>query len=349
MRFYDQQHRFYCGVDLHARTMYLCILDHTGQVVFDKNLAAEADAFLKAVGPFRDGLVVGVECLFCWYWLADLCAQEGIAFVLGHALYMKAIHGGKSKNDQIDAGKIARLLRGGTLPQAYVYPAGMRATRDLLRRRMYLVHKRAETIAHVQNTNSQYNYAPFGKKLSYAANREELQVAERFSDPSVRRMIDIDLALIDQYDTLLGQVELYLTRTAKVDDVHTFHRLRSVPGIGKILALVLLYEIHDVRRFPEVGNFLSYARLVRCAHESGGKRLGSGGKKIGNPHLRWAFAEAACLFLRQSEAAQKWLQRQEKKRGKGKALGILAAKLGRAVYHVLRKKVAFEEARFWAS
>jgi transposase len=349
MRFYNQPHRFYCGVDLHARTMYLCILDANGQVVFDKNLAAEPDAFLKAVAPFRDGLVVGVECLFCWYWLADLCAQEQLTFVLGHALYMKAIHGGKSKNDQIDAGKIARLLRGGNLPQAYVYPAGMRATRDLLRRRIYLVHKRAETIAHVQNTNSQYNYAPFGKKLSYAANREELQIAERFSDPSVRRMIEIDIALIDHYDALLGDVELYLTRTAKVDDVNTFHRLRSVPGVGKILALVLLYEIHDVRRFAEVGNFLSYARLVRCAHESGGKKLGSGGKKIGNPHLRWAFSEAACLFLRQSETAKKWVQRQEKKRGKGKALGILAAKLGRAVYHVLRKKVAFDEKRFWAS
>src|SRR6516162_5079880 len=130
MRFYTQQHRFYCGVDLHARTMYLCILDADGQVVFDKNLPARADAFLSAIAPFRDGLVVAVECLFCWYWLADLCAKEHIAFVLGHALYMKAIHGGKAKNDKIDAGKIARLLRGGNLPQAYVYPAGMRETRD---------------------------------------------------------------------------------------------------------------------------------------------------------------------------------------------------------------------------
>ena len=347
MRFYIRQHGFYCGVDLHARTMYLCILDNAGQVVFDKNLAAEPDAFLGAIAPFRDGLVVAVECLFCWYWLADLCAREHIPFVLGHALYMRAIHGGKSKNDQIDAGMIARLLRGGNLPMAYVYPAGMRATRDLLRRRMYLVHKRAEAIAHLQNTNSQYNFAPFGKKLGYAANRAELQIAERFTDPSVRKMVDIDLALIDRYDELIGDAELYLVRTAKVDDVNTFHRLRSVPGIGKVLALVLLYEIHDVRRFPQVGNFLSYARLVRCAHSSGGKQLGSGGKKIGNAHLRWAFAEAACLFLRQSERAKKWQQRQEKKRGKGKVLGILAAKLGRAVYHLLVKKVAFDEARFW--
>jgi transposase len=347
MRFYNQAHRFYCGVDLHARTMYLCILDTSGQVVFDRNLPANPHSFLQAIAPFRDDLVVAVECLFTWYWLADLCHHEQIAFVLGHALYMKAIHGGKSKNDQIDAAKIARLLRGGNLPIAYVYPAGMRATRDLLRRRMYLVHKRAEAIAHIQNTNSQYNLAPFAKKLAYAANRAELDIADRFSDPSVRQMIAIDLALIDQYDAALGDVELYLTRTAKVDDANTFHRLRSVPGIGKILALVLLYEIHDIGRFPTVGQFLSYARLVRCAHESGGKKLGSGGKKIGNPHLRWAFSEAACLFVRQSERAKKWLTRQEKKRGKGKALGILAAKLGRAVYHLLAKKVAFDERRFW--
>jgi len=115
------------------------------------------------------------------------------------------------------------------------------------------------------------------------------------------------------------------------------------------VGLVLLYEIHDIRRFADVGHFLSYARLVRCAHESAGKKKGSGGKKIGNPHLRWAFAEAACMMVRHNERAKQWLQRQEKKRGKGKAMGILAAKLGRAVYLVLRKKVAFDEQRFWNS
>jgi transposase len=114
--------------------------------------------------------------------------------------------------------------------------------------------------------------------------------------------------------------------------------------------LVLLYEIHDITRFADVGHYLSYARLVRCAHESAGKKTGAGGnKKIGNPHLRWAFGEAACLFLRCSERARRWKEKQEKKRGSAKAMGILAAKLARAVYHVLTKKVAFDEARFWNS
>ena len=135
MNFYTQQHRYYCGIDLHARSMYVCIVDTAGTIVVHKDLRAEPEPFLRLIAPYRDDLAVAVECMFTWYWLADLCGREGIPFVLGHALYMKAIHGGKAKNDKIDSHKIAVLLRGGMLPTAYVYPATMRATRDLLRRR----------------------------------------------------------------------------------------------------------------------------------------------------------------------------------------------------------------------
>jgi transposase len=285
--------------------------------------------------------------MFGWYWLSDLCQKEKLSFRIGHALYMKAIHGGKAKNDRIDANKIARLLRGGNFPLAYVYPQGMRATRDLLRRRNFLVRQRSGLFTHLQILNSQYNLPPFAKKLAFAANRAELNIAQRFSDPSVRANAAADLAVIDCLDEQIAQLELYLKRTAKVDDVQTYHRLQSIPGIGKVLALVLLYEIHDFRRFAGVGPFLSYCRLVRCEHESAGKVLGSGGRKIGNAPLRWAFGEAACLFLRGSERAKKWKQKQEKKRGEGKALAILAARLARAVYHMWRKGEAFDEDRFW--
>jgi Transposase len=201
MRFYTKPHQFYCGIDLHARTMYLCILNQAGEILVHRNMKVAPEPFLKAIAPYREDLVVCVECLFTWYWLADLCAQEGIPFVLGHALYMKAIHGGKAKNAKIDAHKIAVLLRGGMLPQADVYPAEMRATRDLLRRRMYLTRKRAELLTHVQNTNSQYNLAEIGKKIAYKANRDG--VAERFPDPAVQKSIEVDLALLGSYDELL--------------------------------------------------------------------------------------------------------------------------------------------------
>lgn len=143
MKFYTNKHKHYCGIDLHARNMYVCILNQDGDVVYHRNIHSCANQFLKAIVPYRDDLVVAVECMFCWYWLADLCAKEGIEFVLGHALYMKAIHGGKAKNDPIDAKKIAVLLRGGMIPMAYVYPSEMRSTRDLLRQRMHFMRKGA--------------------------------------------------------------------------------------------------------------------------------------------------------------------------------------------------------------
>src|SRR4029077_10600359 len=173
MRFYTKQHPFYCGIDLHARTMYVCILDQAGETLVHRNMTATPEALLKAIAPYREQIVLAAECMFTWYWLADFCAEHGIPFVLGHALYMKAIHGGKAKNDRIDAGKSARLLRGGTFPLAYAYPQGMRETRDLLRRRTYLVRQRAALLTHLQILNSQYNLPPFPKNLSFAANRQE--------------------------------------------------------------------------------------------------------------------------------------------------------------------------------
>ena len=343
MRFYTQQHKHYCGIDLHAKAMYVCILDQSGTKRVHKNLPTTPEAFLRAIAPYREDLVVGVECIFTWYWLADLCQQEGIAFVLGHALYMKAIHGGKAKNDKIDAHKIAVLLRGGRFPLAYVYPPEMRATRDLLRRRCHLMRKRAELLAHIQNTNSQYNLPEIGKKLAYKANREGVE--EHFPEPSVRKTIELDVALIDHYDKLLGEVELYITRTAKGHDPQSFARLQSVPGIGQILALVILYEIQDITRFPRVQDFLSYGRLVKCAKESAGKRYGLSGKKIGNPQLKWAFSEAATLFLRQSQPGKAYFAKLERKHGKGKALTVLAQKLARAVYFMLSRHQAFDLTR----
>ena len=213
MRFYNNPHQHGCGIDLHAKTLYVCILDREGTVLVHRNLPSSPEAFLEAIAPYREDLVVAVECIFTWYWLADLCAKEGISFVLGHALYMKAIHGGKAKNDRIDALKIATLLRGGTLPQAYAYPAGMRATRDLLRRRLHLVRKRGQLLAHIQMTSHPYNLPPLGKRVAYPSNREG--VAEHFEDRVVRKSIAVDLALLERYDALINDLELCRVRQAK--------------------------------------------------------------------------------------------------------------------------------------
>jgi transposase len=307
MQFSTQQHPFYCGIDLHARTMDLCILDQAGETLLHRHMTATPEALLKAIAPYREQIVLAAACLFTWYWLADRCAAQGIPFVLGHALSMKAIHGGKAKNDTIDAHTIAVLLRGGMLPQASVSPAERRATRDLLRRRMHLARKRGELLAHVHNTNSQYNLPTISKNIAYTTNRDG--VAERCADPAVHKSIAVDLALITSYDALLRDVERTIVNTAKHHDAHTLSLLHTVPGIGTILSLVLLYDIHQLDRFPRVQDFASSCRLVKCAKASAGKRSGTSGTTIGNAHLKWAFSEAAVFFLRDNPAGQKFLMR----------------------------------------
>ena len=135
MRLYTNVHEAYCGIDLYARSMYVYIFNRDGQMMLHRKMPTTPESFLKAIAPYRQDIAVAVECMFTWYWLADLCVQEGLTFVLEHAQSMKAIHGGKVKNDRLDAQKIAVLLRGGMLPEADAYPATMRATRDLLWRR----------------------------------------------------------------------------------------------------------------------------------------------------------------------------------------------------------------------
>jgi transposase len=224
----------------------------------------------------------------------------------------------------------------------------MRSTRDLLRRRSYLVRHRTELLAHIQTVNNQHNLPAFEKRITAEANRTE--ILDRFAnEPQLAASIGVDCTLIDALDEQIGRLELHLERCAKVHDAQAYYLLRSTPGIGKILALTILYEIHDIDRFPTVGDFASYARLVKCTHSSAGKTSGYGGAKMGNVHLKWAFSEAAVLLLRANPRGKQLLARFEKKHGKAKALSILAHRLGRAVYHILKRKQPFDADRLYAA
>jgi len=309
-----------------------------------RNIKTEPEIFLRTIASYREDLVVSAECMFSWYWLADLCSEENIPFILGHALYMRAIHGGKSKNDKIDSQKIAALLRGGLIPMAYVYPQRMQSTRDLMRRRNHLMRKRAELFAHTQNTASQYNLQESLGRISRVQNREGL--LERFDDLSVRMSMAANLDMIDAYARVLEVLEQDIIANAKEHDATAYKLLKTIPGVGRIIALNLLYEIEDINRFPRVQDFASYCRLVKCAKESNGKKYGTSGKKIGNAHLRWAFSLAAQLFLKSNEPGRQFFSKLSNKHGKGKALSILAHKLGRAVYFMLKHRQAFDMKKF---
>jgi len=260
---------------------------------------------------------------------------------------MKAIHGGKAKNDRIDSYKIASLIRGGNFPLAYTYPKEMRATRDLLRRRTRIVRHGATLKAHVANTTSQYNLPPNNVNLKNVCAREQMRTT--FPDPVVQRNIDLDLVILDTYARELSKVEWFIEQQARQHNPVHLKLLRSIHGIGKILALTIIYEIGDIHRFESVQNFASYCRLVKCKAESAGKSYGTQGNKIGNANLKWAFSEAAVLYLRGNDNAKRYLEKLQKRMSKAKALSVLAHRLGRCVFYMLKNETIFDEKRFLKS
>lgn len=184
-------------------------------------------------------------------------------------------------------------------------------------------------------------------RISRKCDRDKIGPADRFTDRSVKKSIELDVALIEYYDKLLTDLEHEISRIAKGHDADSYFRLRSIPGIGRILGLTILYEIHDIKRFPRVQDFVSYCRLVKCAKESAGKIIGSSGKKIGNAHLKWAFSEAAALLLRCSADAKAYRLKLARKHGKAKSMTILAHKLARSVYYILTRKEVFNPNTFF--
>lgn len=347
MRYYKYQHQYYCGIDLHAKNMYVCIIGKDGSVLKHKNIGSNPAEFLKIIAPYREDIVVCVECMFCWYWLADICAREKIPFVLGHVLEMRHIHGTKTKNDKIDSEKIAMLLRAGMIPQAYVYPQKMRATRDLMRRRLFFVRRRAELLAHIKMTFQQYNLPMPSVDLSRAKNREAIVLP--FTDPVTVKMIEVELKMVEHFCSLISKLEAYIEglKYEKEDTGFWLSLLRSIPGIGSILSATILYEIEDINRFPTVQDFISYCRLVKPKKTSDGKRAGKSKGKVGNPHLKWAFSEAVMVHLRSDAEGKVFMEKLKRKHPKGKAMSIMSAKIARAVYFILLRGKPFNQGKFF--
>lgn len=348
MKYYTSTTQFNCGIDLHAHQMYVCVLDRTGQKLVHTNVKNnDFDFFLKLVAPYRHDLTVCCECMFGWYWLSDACDAAGLHFVLAHALYLKAIHGGKNKNDRIDSEKLAQLLRANLIPPSYVYPAAQRPLRALLRQRLNFVWQRTELQARIQSQQLAYNLPTLT-----CSNRDrwEEHLLQVEPDPVRQLALQNNLALIRHFDVQITAVETQLQKLTKTHAWRDYTLLQTVAGIGEHLGLTILYEIGDITRFPTVKDFLSYCRLVKGTVASAGKIKGLRGAKLGNPYLRWAFGEAAIIAKRDAALIGPLYQRLEARLGnKFKANTVLAIKLARAVYFMLKTKTVFDPQRLVAT
>jgi transposase len=347
MKYYTSTTEFNCGIDLHARQMYVCVTDRQGKILVHTNIKNNDFAyFLKRIEPYRHSITIVCECMFGWYWLSDACHKAGLTFVLAHALYLKAIHGGKNKNDRIDSEKLAHLLRSNFIPPAYVYPAEWRPIRALLRQRLNFVWKRSALLARIQSHQLAFNRIPIPQSRP---NRDPWikSVLEGEPNPLCQFALGNDLAMVGHFDTQIATIESQLKKLTKKFRHLDYTLLLTVTGIGEHLAMTILYEIGDISRFPTVKDFLSYCRLVRGTVASAGKIKGLKGSKLGNSYLRWAFGEAAVIAKRDSSLLGPLSKHLESRMGgnKFKANTVLAIKIARAVYFMLRNKTAFDPER----
>jgi transposase len=345
MEYHQIDTEYYCGIDLHSRSMYVCVMDRQGSILYHRNMRNDFDIFKHSIQPFLTSITVGCETSGYYYWLADGCRKHDIPFCLGHALYMRAITGKKKKNDHIDSKIITDLMRANMLPYAFSYPREWRHTRDLLRRRHRLTHLRAEAYTHIQIVFKQQGIL---ESLSGVVKnkKERRQLIDRLEHSDLQMNVGSDLDVIDSLDPIIRQIERKIIIDAKHHNRKMRDTLLTVPGIGPIISLTLLYEIYDINRFSTVQKFSSYAGLVKCERESAGKNTGGSKGKIRNAYLKDAFSNIILKAQISSPKIKKYYQRLESKHGKKKARGIIAHKFGVCVYYMLKNGEAFDEDRF---
>ena len=334
----------YAGIDLHANNSYLAIIDETDEFVLSKRHRNDLGAICQALEPYRDDVQgVAVESTFNWYWLVDGLAAEGYPVHLVNTLAAQQYQGLKHTDDKTDARWLAHMLRLGILPTGWIQPQAERAVRDLLRRRSQLVGQRTANRLGLRNvlerTTARRLTANALKKLT----ADELSLW--IEDPNVRLSMAASLAMVDAASEQIEQLDQAILEQAPTND--RYRLLTTIPGVGPVIASTIHYETGDIGRFPTVGNYVSYCRLVRAERHSNQRTKGQGLRKNGNRYLSWAYHEAAHFALRFQPKARRWHEKKRSRTCPLVAIRALAHKLARAAYFMMRDRVPYQPARLF--
>lgn len=330
----------HCAVDLHGNNGFYGIVDATGRRVFKQRLPNSLPIILNALEPYREHLESGVvvESTYNWYWLVDGLRENGYQVRLANPAAMTQYNGLKNTDDETDTFFLAELSRLGILPVGHIYPKATRPVRDMLRRRMLLVRQRSAQILSFQNLVARER----GEKIS----SNEIQklwpsdVKQLFEDARLRLMGRTNIMTIRFLTKQVLGLERAIVEETKLSPEYA--KLLTVPGIGKILALTIMLETGDISRFPKVGNYSSYCRMVKSSRTSNQKKKGENNRKNGNMYLCWAYIEAAQFIRRYCPQAKAWYQRKTRKSKKVVATKALAAKIAKACYFIIKDKVDFD-------
>ena len=336
--------KLYAGIDLHSSNNYISIIDEEDQRLFQKRLPNNLEIILPALEPFKESLEgVVVESTFNWYWLIDALQDHGYKVHLANPAAIKQYEGMKVIDDKYDAFWLAHLKRLDLLPEGYIYPKEERQVRDLLRRRLLFVRHRTSHILSLKSSISRN----LGVSMSVGEIKKlECKDTEKlFDDAYLALAAKNSISLIRFLTGRVKEVEKEVLFHVKVRP--EFRSLLTMPGIGKILALTIMLEVGDIKRFPTVGDYSSYCRCVKSERSSNKKKKGEGNRKNGNKYLAWAYVEAANFAVRSYPDFQSFYNRKKSKRNGIVAIKALSNKLARGSYYVMRDKVPYEASKMF--
>jgi len=335
----------YSGIDLHSNNSVVTVTDEEDRVVAEKRLPNDLTKIVGLLTPWREEMAgVVVESTFNWYWLVDGLQAAGFKVHLANTTAIKKYEGLKHSGDETDARYLAHLLRLGILPTGTILPPEQRAVRDLARKRMQLVRSRTTHLLAVEYITA----CQQGVRIS--SNQVKQLTADAVDQMHLPEEVALAIkANVAVIATLSAQIEFLEKRLQeKVGARMEYGLLTSVPGVGQVLATMILLETGPIERFANVGNFASYARCVDSVRTSNGKKKGEGNTKNGNKYLAWAFVEAANFALRYCAEAKRFYERKKAKTNNVVAIKALAHKLARACFHILKERKPFDVTRCFA-
>ena len=338
------QTKLYVGLDLHSNNTYVGALDEDERRVLKGKFPNQLEVILSILEPYKDRVVgVVVESTFNWYWLVDGLIGQGYKVHLANPVAFQPYTGLKYTDDKHDAFFLARMLKLGILPEGYIMPNEDRQLRDLLRKRMKLVHQRTSHILSFQSLVSRnLGLSVPGDEIK---KLEEEEINDLFENEHLALSARVNIAVINQLKWLIYEIRTSLLKAARLKP--QFEKLLTVPGIGDVLALTIALETGDISRFSSVGEYSSYCRCVPACRISNAKTKGRGNRKNGNKYLAWAFIEAAHSAQRYCPPAKTFFERKSLKTNKIVAAKALAHKLARACFYIIRDQVDFDSTRIF--
>ena len=330
----------YVGIDLHVNNSVVAMIDQHAAVLFQKRYRNRIDEILSAFNAVDTPIdSVVVESTFNWYWLVDGLMSAGYDVRLCNPAKADRYDGLKYSDDFSDARWLAEMRRLGILPEGYIYPPAQRAVRDLLRRRAHLVRQRSALLLSTQNLMHRNTGEQITGQIIKAIARDR-DANELLADSNLAHAIQANANVIRTLDDEVAGIEDQL-KTERCQTPY-IHQLKTVVGVGEILALTIALETGDITRFPQPGNYASYCRCVKSERRSNDKRKGNANRKAGNRYLNWAFIEAAHFARRYYSGVQRFYARKASQTNGMVAINAIANKLARASFYVMRDNVAFD-------